>query len=460
MQVTETLSQGLKREYKVVLPAADIASRLDEQLQEMKAKVRINGFRPGKVPVAHLKRLYGRSVMLDVVQEAVNEANRKILEENNLRPAGEPRIDFDGEKEDMEKAFESTADFAFKVALEILPKFEIGGFEDIAIERFVADVPEEEVERILGRFADQNRAYEPRAEGAAAEKGDKVTIDFVGKIDGEPFEGGSGEDIDLVLGSESFIPGFEDQVIGLKVGEQRQIAVTFPEDYAAKLAGKAATFDVTVKQVAAPGEQTIDDELAKAFGYETLEAMKEQIRTTISDEYAAASRAQWKRALLDELDKKYQFELPEGLVENEFATVWRKVELDQQRSGKTFEEEGTTEEAARADYRKIAERRVRLGLLLAEIGEKAGIVVPDEEVGKALVERARAFPGQEKMIWDFYRQNPKALNEIRAPLFEDKTVDYILTQAKVTDTKVSKDELLKKAQEAEESEPAEEAVSE
>ncbi|WP_034995832.1 trigger factor [Beijerinckia mobilis] len=454
MQVTETLSEGLKREYRVVLPAADIASRLDEQLQEMKAKVRINGFRPGKVPVSHLKRLYGRSVMLDVVQEAINEANRQILEDNKLRPAGEPKIDFDGEKDEMEKAFESTADFAFKVAMEILPQFEIGSLDDITIERFIAEVPEEEVDRIVERFANQNRPYEPRPEGEAAEKGDKVTIDFVGKVDGEAFEGGTGEDIDLVLGSDTFIPGFEDQVVGVKVGDERQIAVTFPEDYAAKLAGKHATFDIKVKVVSAPGEQKIDDDLAKAFGYETLEAMREQIRNTLGEELTAASRAQWKRALLDELDKKYTFELPEGLVEGEFATVWRKVELDQQRSGKTFEEEGTTEEAARADYRKIAERRVRLGLLLAEIGEKAGIVVPDEEVGKALVERARAFPGQEKMIWDFYRQNPKALNEIRAPLFEDKTVDYILTQAKVTDTKVSKDELFKKAEEVEKDEAA------
>ncbi|HYP58411.1 MAG TPA: trigger factor [Beijerinckia sp.] len=454
MQVTETLSQGLKREFKVVLPATDLASRLDGQLNEMKAKARINGFRPGKVPVSHLKRLYGRSIMLDVVQEAVNEANRKILEENELRPAGEPKVDFDGEPADMEKAFEAQGDFAYKIALEVLPRFEIGTFDDIEVERLVADVPEEEVDRIIDRFAEQNRSFEPKEdEAATAESGDQVTLDFVGKINDEPFEGGTGTDIDLVLGSGSFIPGFEDQVIGAKVGESRVVSLTFPENYAAKLAGQAATFDVTVKTIAAPGEKKIDDDLAKAFGYEDLAKMKDQVRSSIGEEYAAASRIKWKRVLLDALDKKYAFELPEGLVAQEFNTVWAQVEAEQKKSGRTYEDEGTTEEAARADYRKIAERRVRLGLLLAEIGEKAGVKVTDEEVSKAVVERARSFPGQEKIVWDYYRKNPQALNEIRAPLFEEKTVDHVMAQVKVTDKKVTKEELMKMAEEEDEKAP-------
>lgn len=444
MQVTETLSQGLKREFKVVLPAADLAVRLEGQLAEMQAKARINGFRPGKVPVAHLKRLYGRSIMADVVQEAVNEAHRKIVEDNALRPAAEPKIDFAGDKDEMEKAFEGQADFAFTVALEILPKIEIGGFDEIEIERLVADVADAEIDEVLNRLAEQNRAYTPKeGDAVVAANGDQVTLDFVGKIGGEAFEGGSGENIDLVLGSGGFIPGFEAQVEGMTSGESRTLSVTFPENYSsAKLAGQPATFDVTLKGVAAPAEIKIDDELAKAFGLEDLAKLKDSIRVNIERDYAAASRRKWKRSLLDALDKKYAFDLPEGLVAREFETVWRQVESEQSRSGRSYEDEGTTEEAARADYQKIAERRVRLGLLLADIGEQAAVKVSDEEVSHALVERARSFPGQEKIVWEYYQKNPSALAEIRAPLFEEKVVDHIVSRIKTTDKKVSKEELL------------------
>ncbi|WP_036259825.1 trigger factor [Methylocapsa aurea] len=458
MQVTETLSQGLKREFKVVLPATDLAARLEGQLAEMRAKARINGFRPGKVPVAHLKRLYGRSIMADVVQEAVNEAHRKIIEDNALRLALDPKIDFAGDKDEMEKAFEAQADFAFTVAVEVLPKIEIGGFDDIEIERLVADVSDVEIDEVLDRLAEQNRVYaEKEGEAAIAEKGDKVTLDFVGKIDGTPFENGSGEGVEIVLGSGSFIPGFEEQLEGLKLGEGRTIAVTFPENYStAKLAGQPATFDVTLKGVAAPGEVKIDDDLAKAFGLEDLAKLKDSIRSNIERDYDAASRRKWKRGLLDALDKKYAFELPEGLVAQEFETVWRKVEAEQKGSGRSYEDEGTTEEAARADYFKIAERRVRLGLLLAEIGEQAGVKVSDDEVSQALVARARSFPGQEKIVWDYYQKNPQALAEIRAPLFEEKVVDHVMALVKVTDQKVSKEDLLKMTDE-DESEAQDEA---
>lgn len=451
MQVTQTLSQGLKREFKVVLPATDLATRLEGQLVELRAKARINGFRPGKVPVSHLKRLYGRSIMADVVQEAVNEANRKIVEENELRLAGEPRIDLALEKDELDKAFEAQADFVFDVALEVLPKIEIGGFGDIEVERLVADVPEAEVDEIIQRLAEQNRVYTPKeGDGVVAEKGDKVTLDFVGKIDGEAFAGGTGENEDVVLGSGTFIPGFEDQVEGMKPGEQRTLSVRFPDNYsAANLAGQAATFEVTVKSVAAPAKLEIDDELAKGFGFESLDKLKESVRSNFERDYSAASRRKWKRVLLDALDKRYAFDLPEGLVAQEFETVWRKVAAEQSRSGRSFEDEGTTEEAARADYQKIAERRVRLGLLLADIGEKVGITVSDEEVSQALIERARSFPGQEKIVWEYYRKNPKALAEIRAPLYEEKVVDHIMREVKVTETKVSKDDLLKIADEEE-----------
>jgi trigger factor len=444
MEVTQTNAQGLRREFKVVLAAADIAERVEGQLAEVQAKARIPGFRPGKVPVSHLKRLYGRSIMAEVVQDAVNEANRKIVEDNQLRLAVDPRIDFPADAQEIEKAFEARADFAFTVALEVLPRIEVGGFEDIEIERLVAEVSGADVDQVLTRLAEQNRAYTAKEGEAAAEKGDKVTLDFIGKIDGDAFEGGSGENVDLVLGSENFIPGFEAQIEGMKTGESRTIPVTFPENYsAASLAGKAAAFDVTLKGVAAPAGVEITDEFAKGFGFDDLGKLKDKIRENIERDHLAASRGKWKRELLDALDKKYTFDVPEGMVAQEFGAVWRTVETEQKRSGRSFEDDNTTEDAARADYLKIAERRVRLGLLLAEIGEKGEIKVSDEEVGQALTQRARAFPGQEKAMWEYYRKNPSALAEIRAPLFEEKVVDYVISQVKLTDKKVPKDELFK-----------------
>lgn len=444
MQVTETLSQGLKREFKVVFPAKDLAERLDAQLVEMKDKVRINGFRPGKVPVAHLKRVYGRSVMADVLQNAINEANRKIVEDNNLKLALEPKIDFPTDQSEVEAALEAKGDLAVGVKIEVLPTFDVGSFDDVEITRLKADVSDEEVQQTLDRMASQNRAYNPKDEGAAAENGDKLTIDFVGKLGEEAFEGGSGEGIDIVLGSNTFIPGFEEQLVGAKAGDQRVVKVTFPENYTAThLAGREATFDVTVKAIAAPGELALDDEFAKQFGFDSLDKLKDAIRSNVERDYTRASRDKLKRALLDALDKKYSFELPEGLVEQEFAGIWQQVENEQRSGGKTFEEEGTTEEAARADYRRIAERRVRLGLVLAEVGQSANVQVTDDEVTQALLERARQFPGQEKMVWDYYRNNPEALGQLRAPIFEEKVVDHIVSKAKVTEQTVSKDELFK-----------------
>jgi trigger factor len=444
MQVTQTHAQGLKREFKVVLAAADLAERVEGQLIEVKAKAHIPGFRPGKVPVSHLKRLYGRSIMAEVVQNAVNEANHKIVEENQLRLAMDPKIDIAGEGQEIEKVFEARADFAFTVALEVLPKIEVGGFDDIQIERLVAEVSSADVDQVLARLAEQNRVYTAKEGEAVAENGDKATLDFTGKIDGEPFEGGSGENVDVVLGSGSFLPGFEAQIEGMKPGETRTIPVMFPDDYsAARLAGKAATFDVTLKRAAAPAEVEIGDEFARGLGFEDLAKLKDAIRANIERDHLAASRGKWKRDLLDALDKKYVFDVPEGLVRQEFDAVWRKVEAEQNRSGRSHEDDNTTEEAARADYLKIAERRVRLGLLLAEIGARADIKVSDEEVNQALAQQARAFPGQEKMVWEYYRKNPSALAGIRAPLFEEKVVDHIISRVKLTDRKVSKDELLK-----------------
>ncbi len=444
MQVTETLSQGLKREFKVVIPASDLAQRLDSQLAEMKDKVRINGFRPGKVPTAHLRRVYGRSVMAEVLQTAINEANRKIVEDNNLKLALEPKIDFPTDQAEVEAALEARGDLTVGVKIEILPTFDVGNFDDVEVTRFVAEIPDAEVQQTIDRMASQNRTYTERDEAAVAETGDKLAMDFVGKMDGELFEGGSGEGIDIVLGSGSFIPGFEEQLVGAKAGEQRTVNVAFPENYTAThLAGRDASFDVTVKSISAPGEFVLDDEFAKQFGFDSIDKLKDAIRSNLERDYTRASRDKLKRSLLDALDKKYSFELPEGLVDQEFSGIWQQVENEQKSGGKSFEEEGTTEEAARADYRRIVERRVRLGLVLAEVGQSANVQVTDDEVTQALLERARQFPGQEKMVWDYYRNNPEALAQLRAPVFEEKVVDHIVGMAKVTDQSVSKDELFK-----------------
>jgi trigger factor len=461
MLVTQTYAQGLKREFKVVLAAADLAERVEGQLIEVKAKAHIPGFRPGKVPVSHLRRLYGRSIMAEVVQNAITEANHKIIEDNQLRLAMDPKVDFPGDGQEIEKVFQAQADLAFTVALEVLPKIEPGGFEDIEIERLIAGVSGADIDHVVARLAEQNRVYTAKEGEAIAENGDKATLDFTGKIDGEPFEGGSGENVDVVLGSGSFLPGFEAQIEGMKTGESRTIRVTFPDDYSpAGLAGKAATFDVTLKGAAAPAEVELGDEFAKGLGFEDLAKLKGAIRANIERDHLAASRGKWKRDLLDALDKKYVFDVPEGLVRQEFDAVWRKVEAERNRKPRSYEDDHTTEEAARADYFKIAERRVRLGLLLAEIGARADIKVSDEEVSQALAQRARAFPDQEKIVWDYYRKNPRALAEIRAPLFEEKVVDHIISQVKLVDRKVSRDELLKVIDDANGGETAPERVPE
>ena len=444
MQVTETLSQGLKREYDIFLPASDLAAKLNTQLAELKGKVRINGFRPGKVPVEHLRKVYGKSVMSDVVQQTIADANKKIVDDNNLRLAREPKIELPTDQSEIEAALEARGDLKFKVALEVLPVFDIGDFSQVELERETADVSDEDADAALDRLAEDRRTYIDRPDGAKAETHDRVTVDFKGAIDSVPFEGGEGKDIQVLLGSNTFIPGFEDQLLGATAGEQRLVKATFPEAYAVRtLAGKTADFDVTVKAVAAREPFTIDDEFAKGLGLEGLDKLKETLRERIAADYGRASRDKVKRQLLDKLDAQYAFELPEGLVNQEFDSIWAQVTREQQAANRTFADEGTTEEASRADYRKIAERRVRLGLLLAEVGSKAEVKIADEEMTQALIARARQFPGQEKEVWEFYRNNANALAELRAPIYEEKVVDHILGLAKVSERKVSKEELLK-----------------
>jgi trigger factor len=444
MQVTETTSEGLKREFQVLLPATELEDRLNTELSNIKGKVQIKGFRPGKVPVAHLRKVYGKSVMADVLQNAVNEANQQIVADKGLRLALEPQIEFpkDEEQTIIERALDAKGDLAFKVKLEVLPSFELADLSDVSIKKLVLKPSDEEINETLERMAKDSRSFEPREEGAEAQSGDRVTIDFVGRIDGTEFEGGKGEGVDLELGSNTFIPGFEDQLVGAKAGESRLVKVTFPEAYGAEqLAGKDAEFDVTVTKIQAPGESKIDDELAKNLGMENLDKLKEAISGAIGSDYEAATRRKLKKDLLDALDGKYAFDLPPSLVEQEFAAVWSQVEADLKNRGKTFADEDTTEEKAREEYQRIAERRVRLGLVLAQVGEAADIKVSDEEVNQALVQRLRQYPGQERQVYEFYQKNPQALAELRAPLFEEKVVDHVLGQVKLVDKPVSKEEL-------------------
>ena len=442
MQVTETAAAGLKREYRVVVPATDLEAKVNERLDDLKGRVQLRGFRPGKVPVAHLKRLYGKSAMAEVIEAAVREANSKIVTDNGLKLATEPKVVLPTEEGAVEGVIEGKSDLAYTVEMEIVPPITLADFKTIKLDRLTAPVTDDEVDQALKTLGEQNRPFAAKSEGA--EKGDRVTISFQGTMNGEPFEGGAGDDVPILLGSGQFIPGFEDHLIGIKAGESRTFDIKFPENYpATTVAGKDATFAVTAKTVEAPGEVTMDDAFAKTLGLESLAKLRDAIRERIEREHAAATRQKVKRGLLDQLDAHHKFEPPPTLVEEEFNNVWQTIENDLKQQGRSFADEGTTEEKARADYRAIAERRVRLGLVLAEIGEKNNIKVPDDQLSQAVVAQARMLPGQEQKVWDYYRNNPGALAALRAPIFEDKVVDFLLELVEVTDKQVSREELFK-----------------
>jgi trigger factor len=444
MQVTETLSEGLKREFRVVVPATDLDARVNDRLGELKDRVRINGFRPGKVPVAHLKRIYGRSAMAEAIEATVRETNAKIVTDHGFRLATEPKVTMPSEQAEVESLIAGRSDLAYTVALELVPKIELADYKTLKLERLTADVTEAEIDEAVNRIAEQNRPFAAKAEGAGAETGDRVTISFTGKIDGQPFEGGSGEDIAVHLGSGTFIPGFEDQLVGVKPGETKIVNATFPASYMNRdLAGKAAEFEVSVKSIEAPNPVTIDDAFAKSLGLDSLAKLRDAVKDRIAREHAAASRQKLKRALLDQLDARHKFDVPPSLVEQEFDGVWKTVLSDLQAQGRTFADEGTTEEDAKAEYRGIAERRVRLGLVLAEIGDRNAIKVTDDEMNRAVVERARQFPGREQEVWNYFRNNPSAVASLRAPIFEEKVVDFLVELADVAEKKVSREELYK-----------------
>jgi len=444
MQVTETLSEGLKHEFKISVPASDLDAKAGAKLVDLKDKVRINGFRPGKVPVTHLKKVYGRSVMAETIDQTIRDTNTQLFSERGFRLATEPKITMPTEHAEVEELLSGKTDLTYTVAIEVVPSIALADFKTFQVEKPVADVTDSDVDEAIKRIADSNRGYTAKAEGAKAETGDRVTVSFKGTINGEAFEGGTGEGIQVVIGSNTFIPGFEEQLTGIGAGETRTLKVSFPKNYMNdKLAGQPAEFETTATTIEAPQDIAIDDEFAKTLGLESLDKLKEAARERLVAEFAGATRQRVKRALLDRLDEAHRFEAPPSLVDEEFNLMWNSVKAEMDSAGKTFADEDTTEDAAKEEYRKIADRRVRLGLVLSEIGEKNKITVTDDEVGRAVIERARSMPGREKEVWDYYRSNAQALAQLRAPIYEDKVVDFILELANVTEKKVSREDLYK-----------------
>lgn len=431
MQITETLNQGLKREYKIAVPAAQLREKVDGKLVELGHKLKIPGFRPGKVPMSLLKQRYEQSVMGEVLEESVQQSSQQLMTERNLRPAGQPKVELVGE-------FKDGADLEFSMAMEVIPEVTPMDFTTVSLERVGVEVPDSEVDDSLQRIAKRQRASEPVADDVAAANGDIAVIDFVGSIDGVEFDGGKADGHYLELGSGSFIPGFEEQLIGSKKGDKKTVKVTFPADYGnSGLAGKEASFAVTVQEVRRLKDVPVDDELAKSLGLTDLGDLKKQARERIEKEYGAVSRARVKRKLLDILADNHNFTLPESLVDAEFGAIWTQIEADLKADRLDEEDKGKSEDELKKEYREIAERRVKLGLLLSEVGRQNNIQVPNEELSRALIQEAQRYPGQQQQVIEYYQRSPEALNQLRAPLYEEKVVDFILERAKVSERKIS-----------------------
>ena len=433
MQVTETQRDGLKRSYQITIPAAELDAKVTEKLTEAQPEVEMKGFRKGKVPLALLKKQFGQRLLGEAMQEAVDGAMSGHFEETGDRPALQPDVKMVGE------TWKEGDDVVVEMAYEALPEIELPDLSGVTLEKMVVKASEEDVTEALENLAEQAQTFADRDEGEAAQDGDQVVLDFVGKVDGEPFDGGAAEDFPLTLGSGQFIPGFEEQLVGVKAGEEKAVEVDFPEDYgAANLAGKKAVFDCTIKAVKAPAKAELDDELAKRFGMESLDSLREQITSRLEAEYSGAARAVMKRKLLDVLDEMVAFDLPPSLVEAEASQIAHQLwhEEHPEVEGHDHPQIEPTEE-----HQGLAVRRVKLGLLLAELGRKNEIGVSDAEMGQAVMAQARQYPGQERQFFEFVQKNPQMQQQIRAPLFEDKVVDYIFEIATVTEVESDKDAL-------------------
>ncbi|MEM8634444.1 MAG: trigger factor, partial [Pseudomonadota bacterium] len=436
---TETKVEGLSRTFKVTVPATELKAKLDTRIEEIRPQMRLKGFRPGKVPASHVKKMFGKSIMGELVEGLIGEANQKALTDAEIRPASQPDVQFDGE---METVLDGAADLSYEFSVDVMPDFEPSDIKVIEVERPVAAVSDEDVDSELGLLAEQNKKFEARGKTAKARDGDAVVIDFVGKIDGEAFEGGTAEEQAVEIGAGRFIPGFEEQLVGVKAGDETELNVTFPEDYPSEnLKGKDAVFEVKVGEVRAPKTPDIDEEFAKNFGFEKLDELKDMVRQQIEGRHNAASRQKAKRALLDVLDDQHDFDLPPKMVDQEFDQIWQQLMQEKEAGNLDDEDQGKSDDELKEDYRKIAERRVRLGLVLAEIGRVADVQITEQEVQQAVFNEARRFPGQEREVIEMFQKNPSILAQIRAPIYEEKVVDHILEVAKVTDKDVSKDDL-------------------
>lgn len=442
MQVTETLNEGLKREIKIVVPKEDMSSKMDEKLQALKGQVKLNGFRQGKVPMSHLKQMYGKSAMAEIVNDYVSNKTGEILKEREERAAQQPEINMTEDEKEAEEILRGEKDFEFSMVYEVIPAINVPELEKLKVTKPVAEVTDKEIDEQIEKIGQNMKPYEEKK--GKADEGDRVIMNYLGKIDGEPFDGGADNDAQLVIGSGQFIPGFEDQLKGTKAGDETVVKVKFPDEYgAAHLAGKDAEFEVTINKVEKPGKLEINDEFATKLGMESLDKLKEAVRGQIEGQYSSFTRSKVKRQVLDALDSQTKMELPEKMVAQEFDNIWNQMNQELERTGKTFKDEDTTEEEARKEYQALAERRVRLGLVLAEIGEKADLQVSDDEMQAALYQQIQQYPGQEEQVLKYFRENPDAVAGLRAPLYEDKVIDFILEKAEVKEETVSKEELMK-----------------
>lgn len=437
MQVTETLNQGLKRGFTVVVPASELETKRTARLTELGRTMNLKGFRPGKVPMSLVRQRYGTAVTGEILEQTVNDATRDLLSERGLRQAAQPKVELVSGAEPN-----GASDLEFTLELELLPEIAQPDLSQLSLTRLKAEPDPETVDKALADIARRQRSFETIEEVRGVARGEVLTVDFLGRVDGVAFEGGTASDVDVEIGGEGFIPGFSEQIEGLAPGETRTIEVMFPADYqATELAGKAASFEITAKALKRPIDSAIDDELAKKIGFEGLEQVREAVSGQVRQEYDQLSRMRIKRELLDQLALQTHFDAPEGMVEGEFASIWSRVDQDRQAGKLDDEDKDKDEDTLKSDYRKIAERRVKLGLLLAEIGRANGVTVTSEEMVRAMRAEASRYPGQEQQVIEFFRANPQAAETLRGPIFENKVVDYVLELAKVEDRTVTPDEL-------------------
>jgi len=441
MQVTETISEGLKRGYKVVISADDIDARVDAEVLKIQGQIKMPGFRPGKAPLSLLKKLHGKNLLGQVLEETINSTSQAALDEQKVRPALQPKIEV--------ISFDEGKDLEYSIDVDITPEFDVPDLSKLTLERWIVEAEDAQVMEAVKNIAAQQKNFKKAAKTYKAATGDSVLMDFLGKVDGVPFEGGAAEGHQLELGSNSFIPGFEAQLEGVKAGDEKDVTVTFPENYQAEnLAGKEAVFEVKIHEVQKPADVEIDDDMAKKFGLEGLDAMKDLVKAQVEKENQGLARTKLKRALLDLLADEVSFDVPEGMVGMEFDQIWQQLKTDLHREALEENPEAKLEDIpepaddVKAEYQLIAVRRVRLGLLLSEIGQKNEVVVSQDEVTRQISTEAQRYPGQEKEVFEFYQKNPQAMAQVRAPLFEEKVVDFILELADVTDKKVTRDELI------------------